>query len=92
MAAIAGLLVTPLYYVSISASVAFRTAPRMVIVLGGLGSIKGSFFGGILVGIVEAMVTTLVDPQLSVASISILFLIVVYLRPQGLFGKKMRTG
>ncbi|MDR1636221.1 MAG: branched-chain amino acid ABC transporter permease [Treponema sp.] len=91
LAALAGLLVTPLYYVSISASVAFRTAPLMVIVLGGMGSIKGSFFGGILVGIVEALVTTLVDTQLSVASISILFLIVIYLRPQGLFGKKMRT-
>jgi branched-chain amino acid transport system permease protein len=63
----------------------------MVIVLGGMGSIKGSFFGGILVGVVEAMVTTLVDTQLSVASICILFLIVIYLRPQGLFGKKMRT-
>ena len=91
LAALAGLLVTPLYLVSISASFAFRTAPLMVIVLGGLGSIKGSFFGGLLAGIVESMVTTLVDPQLSVASISILFLIVVYLRPQGLFGKKMRT-
>ncbi|MDR3342806.1 MAG: branched-chain amino acid ABC transporter permease [Treponema sp.] len=91
LAALAGLLVTPLYYVSISAAVAFRTAPMMVIVLGGMGSIKGSFFGGILVGIVEALVTTLVDTQLSVASISILFLIVVYLRPQGLFGKRMRT-
>lgn len=91
MAGLAGLLVTPLYYVSVSASIAFRTAPMMVIVLGGLGSIKGSFFGGILVGIVEALVTTLIDTQLSVASISILFLIVIYLRPQGLFGKKMRT-
>jgi branched-chain amino acid transport system permease protein len=91
LAAFAGLLVTPLYYVSISASVAFRTAPLMVIVLGGLGSIKGSFFGGLLVGVVEAMVTTLVDTQLSIASISILFLIVIYLRPQGLFGEKMRT-
>ena len=91
LAALAGLLVTPLYYVSVSASAAFRTAPLMVIVLGGMGSIKGSFFGGILVGIVEALVTTLVDTQLSVASISILFLIVIYLRPQGLFGKKMRT-
>jgi branched-chain amino acid transport system permease protein len=91
MAGLAGLLVTPLYYVSVSASLAFRTAPMMVIVLGGLGSIKGSFFGGILVGIVEALVTTLIDTQLSVASISILFLIVVYLRPQGLFGRKMRT-
>ena len=91
LAALAGLLVTPLYYVSVSASIAFRTAPLMVIVLGGMGSIKGSFFGGILVGIVEALATTLVDTQLSVASISILFLVVIYLRPQGLFGKYMRT-
>ena len=91
LAALAGLLVTPLYYVSVSASVAFRTAPLMVIVLGGMGSIKGALYGGILVGIVESLVTTLVDTQLSVASISILFLIVIYLRPQGLFGKKMRT-
>jgi len=91
MAALAGLLVTPLYYVSISASIGFRTAPMMVIVLGGMGGIKGSFFGGLLAGVVEALVTTLVDTQLSVASISILFLIVIYLRPQGLFGKKMRT-
>jgi branched-chain amino acid transport system permease protein len=91
LAALAGLLVTPLYYVSVSASLAFRTAPMMVIVLGGLGNIKGAFFGGLLAGIVEALVTTLIDTQLSVASISILFLIVVYLRPQGLFGKRMRT-
>jgi branched-chain amino acid transport system permease protein len=91
MAAMAGLFVTPLYYVSISASVAFRTAPLMVIVLGGLGNIKGAFYGGILVGVVESLVTTLIDTQLSVASISILFLIVVYLRPQGLLGKKTRT-
>ena len=92
LAAVAGLLVTPLFFVGVSASLAFRTAPLMVIVLGGMGSIKGSFFGGLLVGVVEALVTTLIDAQLSVASISVLFLIVIYLRPQGLFGKRMRTG
>jgi branched-chain amino acid transport system permease protein len=92
LAAVAGLLVTPLFFVGVSASLAFRTAPLMVIVLGGMGSIKGSFFGGLLVGVVESLVTTLIDAQLSVASISILFLIVIYLRPQGLFGKRMRTG
>ena len=91
LAALAGLLITPLFYVSVSASLAFRTAPLMVIVLGGMGSIKGSLYGGILVGIVESLVTTLIDTQLSVASISVLFLIVIYLRPQGLFGKKTRT-
>ena len=91
LAALAGLLITPIFYVSVSASMPFRTAPLMVIVLGGMGSIKGSFFAGILVGIVEALVTTLIDTQLSVASISVLFLVVIYLRPQGLFGRRMRT-
>jgi branched-chain amino acid transport system permease protein len=91
MAAIAGLLITPLYYVSVSASAAFRIAPLMVIVLGGMGSIKGSLFGGMLVGVVEQVVSTLIDAQLSIAAISILFLVVIYIRPQGLFGQKART-
>jgi branched-chain amino acid transport system permease protein len=91
LAALAGLFVTPLYYVSVSASAAFRIAPLMVIVLGGMGSIKGSLFGGILVGIVEQLVSTLIDTQLSIAAISILFLIVIYIRPHGLFGKGDRT-
>jgi branched-chain amino acid transport system permease protein len=91
LAALAGLLVTPLYYVSVSASTAFRIAPLMVIVLGGMGSIKGSLIGGMLVGVVEACVSTLIDTQLSTAGICILFLIVIYLKPRGLFGKKERT-
>jgi len=92
LAALAGLLITPIFFVGIPAAVAFRLAPILVIVLGGMGSIKGSFFGGLLVGVVEALVTTLVDAQLSTASISILFLIIIYLRPQGLFGERMRVG
>ncbi|MHC6202064.1 branched-chain amino acid ABC transporter permease [Breznakiellaceae bacterium SP9] len=91
LAAVAGLLITPLYYVSVSASAAFRIAPLMAIVLGGMGSIKGSFFGGLLVGVVEQLVSTLIDTQLSVAAISVLFLVVIYLRPQGLLGKRERT-
>jgi branched-chain amino acid transport system permease protein len=91
LASLAGLLVTPLYYVSVSTSIAFRTAPLMVIVLGGMGSIKGSLTGGMLVGVVEAVISTLINPQLNTAGICILFLVVIYLRPQGLFGKKERT-
>jgi branched-chain amino acid transport system permease protein len=90
LAALAGLLVTPLYYVSVSAAAPFRTAPLMVIVLGGMGSIKGSFWAGMLAGVVEQLVATLIDTQLSVAAVCILFLVVIYLRPQGLFGTGMR--
>jgi branched-chain amino acid transport system permease protein len=91
LAGLAGLFVTPLYYVSVSASTGFRIAPLMVIVLGGMGSITGSLFGGMLVGVVEQMASTMIDTQLSIASICVLFLVVVYLRPQGLFGKGERT-
>jgi len=91
MAAVSGLLVTPLYYVSATVGNTFRIAPLMVVVLGGLGNIKGALIGGMLVGVVEALVSTLISADLGVAGICLLFLLVLYLRPQGLFGKGERT-
>lgn len=91
MAALSGLLVTPLYYVTATAGNTFRIAPMMVVVLGGLGSIKGAFVGGLLVGVVEALVTTLIAADLGTASICILFLVILYLKPYGIFGKGART-
>jgi len=91
MAALSGLLVTPLFYVTATAGNAFRIAPLMVVVLGGLGSIKGAFVGGLMVGVVEALVTTLIAADLGTAAICILFLIILYLKPYGIFGKGART-
>lgn len=91
MAALSGLLLTPLAYVTATAGNPYRIAPLMVVVLGGLGSIKGAFVGGLIVGIVEALVTTLIAPDLGTASICILFLIILYLKPYGIFGKGART-
>ena len=91
MAGLSGLLVTPLYYVTATAGNTFRTAPMMVVVLGGLGSIKGAFVGGLLVGLIEALVTTMISADLGTAAISILFLIILYLKPYGIFGKGART-
>lgn len=91
LAGLAGLLITPLFYVSTAATVAFRTIPLMVIVLGGMGNIKGALVGGLLVGIVESLVTTFVSANLGIAGVCLLFLIVLYLKPYGLFGKGERT-
>lgn len=90
-AGLAGLLITPLYYVTPTAGVIFRTAPLMVVVLGGMGSIKGALVGGILVGVIEALVGGLISPDLGPVGICILFLIVLYVKPKGLFGKGERT-
>ena len=88
---LSGLLITPLYYVSAVVGNTFRIAPLIVVVLGGMGSIKGALIGGLLVGVVEQLVSTLISADLSIASISILFLILVYAMPYGFFGKGERA-
>lgn len=90
-AGLSGLLLTPIYYVTPTAGSIFRTSALMVVVLGGMGSIKGAFVGGLLVGIAEALVGGLISADLGPVGICVLFLIVLYVRPQGLFGKGARV-
>lgn len=92
LAGIAGLLLTPFYLVSPTAGSTMKTTALMIVVLGGMGSFKGAFIGGLLVGVIEALVSTLIATELGPASIFVVFLIVVYFRPQGMFGKAGRVG
>ena len=57
------------------------------VVLGGLGSMLGAFWGGFTMGLVQQLSTYFLPFQLQNATIFLLFLAVVLLRPQGLFGK-----
>lgn len=57
------------------------------VVLGGMGSILGAFWGGLTVGFVQQCSTLVLPPQLQNAAIFVVFLLIVLLRPQGLFGR-----
>ena len=92
LAGIAGLLLTPFYLVSPTAGSTMKTTALMIVVLGGMGNIRGAFIGGLMVGVVEALVSTLIATELGPAGIFVVFLIVVYFKPQGLFGKEGRVG
>lgn len=59
------------------------------IVLGGMGSIKGAFWGGLIIGLVQQMSTQILPLQLQNAAIFVVFLMVMLLRPQGLFGRNI---
>lgn len=59
------------------------------VVLGGMGSMLGAFWGGFAIGIAQQISTYFLPFQLQNASIFILFLAVVLLRPQGLFGRSV---
>ncbi len=57
------------------------------VVLGGMGSIMGAFWGGLTVGFVQQCSALILPPQLQNAAIFVVFLMIVLLRPQGLFGR-----
>lgn len=57
------------------------------VVLGGMGSLLGSFWGGLTIGFVQQLSALVLPPQLQNAAIFVVFLLIVFLRPQGLFGR-----
>ena len=57
------------------------------VVMGGMGSILGAFWGGLTIGLVQQLATLVIPLQLQNAAIFAVFLLVVLLRPQGLFGR-----
>ena len=60
------------------------------VVLGGLGSVSGAFLGGLCIGLVQQLSTLFLPNQLQNTAIFVVFLVIVLLRPQGLFGAALR--
>jgi len=57
------------------------------VVLGGMGSIIGAFWGGMTIGLVQQMSTLILPTQLQNAAIFVVFLLIIFFRPQGFFGR-----
>ncbi|MEY4645120.1 MAG: hypothetical protein RLZZ596_1951 [Pseudomonadota bacterium] len=57
------------------------------VVLGGMGSIVGAFWGGLTIGLVQQGSTLVLPTQLQNTAIFVVFLLIVFFRPQGFFGR-----
>ena len=88
LAATAGALIAPTYYIHPLAGHTFLLKAFTICVLGGLGSVIGAGFGGIIIGVVESMSSTYLSSDWKDVVVFIIFLAVLLFRPQGLFGKK----
>jgi branched-chain amino acid transport system permease protein len=86
LAGLAGTLLTPIYTLSPQIGGNFILAAFAVVVLGGLGSIWGAYFGGFIIGITEALAGYYLDPALKHAIWFLLFIAMLIVRPSGLFG------
>ena len=84
--AVAGALVTPFFYVAPDVGESFNIMAFVVVVLGGMGNFVGALFGGFIVGLAESLGATLLPGSLKQLIVFALFVLVLLLRPAGLFG------
>ena len=83
---VAGGLLVNFYYVFPEVGFGFVILSFVIVALGGFGNIGGAFIAGILVGLVENVGGFFVGPEFKYTLVFILYLIVISLRPRGLFG------
>lgn len=82
----AGTLLAPLVTIEPHTGSLFNIIAFVVVVLGGMGNVVGALVGGLLVGLVEQLGSLCLPGQSPLLSVFIVFVLVLFLRPQGLFG------
>ena len=78
----------PAYYVNPQVGNGFVLVAFTVVVLGGMGSFAGALLGGLLIGVVESFGGLFLGESLGQVGIFVIFIGVLLLRPEGLFGAK----
>jgi branched-chain amino acid transport system permease protein len=86
-AAVGGVLAGLTFSFDPSSGITYLLTGFAVVVLGGLGNIKGTFFGGLLLGLVESVGASFFGDGYRDFIGFVAFLIVLSMRPQGLFGR-----
>lgn len=89
VAGIAGGLIVIYYPAQPYVGVEFIIIMYAGVVLGGMGSIVGAFWGGMTIGLVQQLATMVIPLQLQNAAIFVVFVLILLLRPQGLFGRSV---
>lgn len=86
MAGIAGVLISVSYPVNAAMGLEYTIIAIIVVALGGLGSIPGSFIGGFILGVIGSIVTYF-EPGLALAAYYVIFVVLLLVRPKGIMGK-----
>jgi branched-chain amino acid transport system permease protein len=86
--AVGGALISTFITLDASIGVVFTLKALIIVIMGGVGDIRGAIVAAIILGVVETAVATLIDPGLTLAAAYFIFLIILLFRPQGLFGRR----
>jgi branched-chain amino acid transport system permease protein len=92
LATVAGIAIYTGQVIQPSLGLALTIKAFIITVLAGMGSIPGVLLGAVLIGLIEALTVTYFSSSLQELTGMVLFLVVLLLRPQGLFGFGARRG
>ncbi len=83
----AGVLLAPLYFISPTAGDLPLLKGLIIAIFAGLGSIRGTIYAALILGLFEALAATYVSSMWSLPLLFVLIVVVMLVRPYGLFGK-----
>lgn len=86
--AVAGGLMAPFLSLTPSVGEQFTILAFVIVVLGGLGSVVGAMVGGLVIGLVQTVGALYLPGTGSLILVFAVFLLVLFLRPQGMFGAR----
>jgi len=90
LAGLAGALMAPIYTAGPYMGELPMLKAFVVVILGGLGSLPGAVLGGLLIGLSESIVTTMINSTVALIVSFAIVLLVVVARPSGLMGRALR--
>jgi branched-chain amino acid transport system permease protein len=86
-AVVAGALLITIHPVEPSVGRLYIGRVFAIVILGGMGSISGTFFAALMIGIAESLIATFIGPSWAPAAAYGILLVTLAVRPQGLFGR-----
>jgi branched-chain amino acid transport system permease protein len=84
---VAGVMLANFYYISPLVGSNFALIAYVTVALGGFGSLIGALVAGIVIGEVEALTALFLEPSLKQVGMFAVYLVVLMVRPRGLFGR-----
>ena len=86
-AAIAGVFLGMTFPFTPMSGISFLTIAFGTVIIGGLGSMLGTFLGGMILGIFQTLGGYLLGPAFQMLIVYVIVLVILAIRPQGLFGR-----
>lgn len=88
LTAAGGVLLSTYYTFNSAMGVIFTMKALIIVIMGGVGDVRGAVLAALLLALAETAVASLVDPGLTLAATYGLFVLVLLFRPQGILGRQ----